>query len=355
MDADTSTLSPEGNAAREPDQEMEKKRREAQNFAALGNQLQSQKRFAESFDFYSKSRQAFEKLGDREGTALQLKQMAYIKEIMGEFATSATFYQESKKIFRELENKDQFAEVADRIGKTLYKERKFEDAIKEYQEAIDFGCQGGDLYNNVGFIYITIHRVKEAGPHLEKAREIRAAENNEYLDITLNNLGTVAFLEKRYDDARVFFTESLDANRRKLKEDRTISFIVFAQGSEEEEGKPPFECYNDVCTRSAESLNLAAAYAMTGDREKSLHYCNEAHAHDPDGAYLSLPSAWIYLSLNERDRALQYFKRVLSIHPSFEQVKKIVDRINPYAFEKVGRNESCPCGSGKKFKKCHGQ
>jgi preprotein translocase subunit SecA len=23
-------------------------------------------------------------------------------------------------------------------------------------------------------------------------------------------------------------------------------------------------------------------------------------------------------------------------------------------FENVGRNEPCPCGSGKKFKKCHG-
>jgi uncharacterized protein YecA (UPF0149 family) len=23
-------------------------------------------------------------------------------------------------------------------------------------------------------------------------------------------------------------------------------------------------------------------------------------------------------------------------------------------FEKVGRNDPCPCGSGKKYKKCHG-
>jgi uncharacterized protein YecA (UPF0149 family) len=26
--------------------------------------------------------------------------------------------------------------------------------------------------------------------------------------------------------------------------------------------------------------------------------------------------------------------------------------INPNAIGRVGRNESCPCGSGKKFKKC---
>jgi preprotein translocase subunit SecA len=28
---------------------------------------------------------------------------------------------------------------------------------------------------------------------------------------------------------------------------------------------------------------------------------------------------------------------------------------NPDSWGKVGRNEPCPCGSGKKFKHCHGQ
>ncbi len=28
---------------------------------------------------------------------------------------------------------------------------------------------------------------------------------------------------------------------------------------------------------------------------------------------------------------------------------------NPATWGNVGRNESCPCGSGKKFKQCHGQ
>ncbi len=27
---------------------------------------------------------------------------------------------------------------------------------------------------------------------------------------------------------------------------------------------------------------------------------------------------------------------------------------NPATWGKVGRNEPCPCGSGKKFKHCHG-
>ena len=28
--------------------------------------------------------------------------------------------------------------------------------------------------------------------------------------------------------------------------------------------------------------------------------------------------------------------------------------VNPYAGMNIGRNEPCPCGSGKKYKQCHG-
>ena len=35
---------------------------------------------------------------------------------------------------------------------------------------------------------------------------------------------------------------------------------------------------------------------------------------------------------------------------SYQEDEKIKDM----SFKKVGRNEKCPCGSGKKFKYCHG-
>ena len=172
------------------DQELEKMRREAQNLDALATQLQSQKRFAEAFDFYNKSRNVYQKIGDKEAAAQQLTHMAYLKELLGEFEASLGHYQESKELFRETNNKEDFAEVTDRIAKTFYREKKYEEAIKEYTDAIEFGCQGGDLFNNTGFIYITLNKIKEALPYLEKAREIRAAEESEFLDISINNLGT---------------------------------------------------------------------------------------------------------------------------------------------------------------------
>ena len=37
-----------------------------------------------------------------------------------------------------------------------------------------------------------------------------------------------------------------------------------------------------------------------------------------------------------------------------EEKEKIPDNANKKEEKKVGRNEKCPCGSGKKFKHCHG-
>jgi hypothetical protein len=45
--------------------------------------------------------------------------------------------------------------------------------------------------------------------------------------------------------------------------------------------------------------------------------------------------------------------------PSVERidfVKTIQDyKVQPKVYPKVGRNDPCPCGSGKKYKRCHGQ
>ena len=37
-----------------------------------------------------------------------------------------------------------------------------------------------------------------------------------------------------------------------------------------------------------------------------------------------------------------------------KEKNEINDTNDQQNFNKVGRNEKCPCGSGKKFKHCHG-
>jgi uncharacterized protein YecA (UPF0149 family) len=38
-----------------------------------------------------------------------------------------------------------------------------------------------------------------------------------------------------------------------------------------------------------------------------------------------------------------------------ERKTAFVEKVDNTKVPKVGRNELCPCGSGKKYKKCHGR
>ncbi|HPQ47262.1 MAG TPA: SEC-C metal-binding domain-containing protein, partial [Clostridia bacterium] len=55
---------------------------------------------------------------------------------------------------------------------------------------------------------------------------------------------------------------------------------------------------------------------------------------------------WLYL-LKEWDNVLSLEERV--------EIKKQYNVDNTAVSQKVGRNDPCPCGSGKKYKKCCGQ
>lgn len=62
---------------------------------------------------------------------------------------------------------------------------------------------------------------------------------------------------------------------------------------------------------------------------------------------LAVPAEWLY-SLEEWDNILSEEKRT-ELTKEYKRSKTVVNE------EKVGRNEPCPCGSGKKFKKCCGK
>ena len=51
------------------------------------------------------------------------------------------------------------------------------------------------------------------------------------------------------------------------------------------------------------------------------------------------------------------FKEVaISLNITAEKPSRFISDVNiDSTLNKVGRNELCPCGSGKKFKKCHGK
>jgi len=57
----------------------------------------------------------------------------------------------------------------------------------------------------------------------------------------------------------------------------------------------------------------------------------------------------------EKDSSPFYAKPGESVYGNqAERVQNVVKKRGEYNGQKVGRNDPCPCGSGKKFKKCHG-
>jgi preprotein translocase subunit SecA len=45
---------------------------------------------------------------------------------------------------------------------------------------------------------------------------------------------------------------------------------------------------------------------------------------------------------------------VLLLQEAPRKAKGPVDPQDPSTWGKIGRNDACPCGSGKKYKHCHG-
>ena len=38
-----------------------------------------------------------------------------------------------------------------------------------------------------------------------------------------------------------------------------------------------------------------------------------------------------------------------------EETQRLASALTPEQMQRTGRNDPCPCGSGKKFKQCHGK
>ena len=89
----------------------------------------------------------------------------------------------------------------------------------------------------------------------------------------------------------------------------------------------------DIKIRMSVSIEELAMEIYSGDLEKEISLLSIAEKHGPIG-------------LTEFDTIVLWMK---------DEGIEGYSRITPaQLFEKVGRNEPCPCGSGKKFKKCHG-
>ena len=139
----------------------------------------------------------------------------------------------------------------------------------------------------------------------------------------------------------------------------------------------------EFCAPDNMKGEVALAYARSGDRERALAQVltNLETAEEPFVA--EHKAGDVYDELGEPDAAEAYYRRSLALAEtaadrrqamvsitrlmidsgrereaaafiSQEQAATATGKAARERFPTVGRNDLCPCGSGKKYKKCHG-
>jgi len=100
--------------------------------------------------------------------------------------------------------------------------------------------------------------------------------------------------------------------------------------------------------------NSAMVALMRGHKEEAQNLAQKAVELDKEQGYPYAVLGWIYKVNGDAQAAGHSFRRAVTKEPNNPAFKASLDCTNPYLNQKLGRNEPCPCGSGKKFKKCHG-
>ena len=108
---------------------------------------------------------------------------------------------------------------------------------------------------------------------------------------------------------------------------------------------------DNLSTKEFTSLNSLKDYVKDNDIDKTWHQVEEVKkVIDWEKLYYNMVAVeahWLY-NLEGWNGILSEDKKK-ELQKAFKATKTVVKD------DKIGRNEPCPCGSGKKFKKCCGK
>ncbi len=319
-----------------------------------GERFQEYNKTEEALESYRDAGRIFRKINDLDGMGRTSYHMGECLEAQDKFSDAGDMYQESKGYFEKMGDKRRIGIASDRLAKTHYWKGSLDEAIAEYEDAIEKGTRTSEVFNNQAFLLIENNDLEKAHQRLEEALKLRRDEESSEIHITLNNLGVLEYLKGNHQKAYDLFDEGIKADMRVPEEDRSIQFMVYCKPSFKDEEFASYRVFRDVNTKVCLMMNLAASAEVLGKSSQADTLLEESLDAERDYAYTQEGAGFIYLSRGDEKTALEHFRRAVPYDPANPDLKKVIGMINPYLNMKVGRNDSCPCGSGKKYKKCHG-
>ncbi|MBI2470937.1 MAG: tetratricopeptide repeat protein [Planctomycetes bacterium] len=266
----------------------------------IGGILDKQGDLKGALEKYKESLRIKEEIGNKSGIATSLNNIGGILDKQGDLKGALEKYKESLKIVEEIGDKSGIARSLNNIGFILDTQGDLKGALEKYRESLKIVEEIGDKsgiatsLNNIGGI---LHKQGDVKGALEKYKEsLRIEEeigDNSGIARSFHNIGTLYTDDKNYRLALVnLFKSKALQNQIGIKEQATINYI--------------FKIRNAQGLKNFKILAREVFHSLPEDLKPSIN--------------------------------LEEFFEDKTVHTDKE----------------VGRNAPCPCGSGKKYKRCCG-
>lgn len=333
---------------------------QARAFEALGTSAYRKNDHRSAMAYFRAALAVYRKLEDKAGLARTLRDLGSLQSDLAQDGEAETNFEEAKTFFKELDDIEGQMACITNVGLLHYRQGGPQASVKVYEKSFEEDeINHYLLYNNAGFLKLVVHEYPEARDFLSKAeadlKERGAMDDNAAL--LYLNLAIVEALEESFEEALVH----LDEARKYFDEypdGRAVELILCANQDEvKSDGFEPFLVVEDADKDGVIALNKAAVLARQDAKnlDEAIALAEEGMTVDRSMAYPYYGLGWLYMRKGDSQKATTYFKRAAGLDSQNEAIKRALQTVNPYIEQKVGRNEPCPCGSGKKFKKCHGK
>lgn len=164
-------------------------------------------------------------------------------------------------------------------------------------------------------------------------------------------------LESPADDLRGVITGMIDANagegEEKEAEKNRIKEIVEKTENPEAFRRPLLMMLDTLWMNhleDLESLRESVRIRAYGQHDPLVEYRRESHV--LYRRMLETFDSWVYENLSR----IKVIPKEEQVEPDVKPAEEVAAELHmrPEELAKVGRNDPCPCGSGKKYKRCHG-
>lgn len=397
--------------AAETEEKLGKPEKAAQRYANVGHSMYAQRKADLARRSFQKALDTYTQLGNVEGRAAQLSNLGLVEGDQGEYEPAVEYFNQAAQLYKELG--DAIGEIAQivRVGHVRRAQEQYGEAIQQYETAlnryrdISYPMGEGDTLVEMGQLHFEKkdwqkargcldaakalfskvgHREKEAlclmlmanadkgcgetdaaMSAMQQAMELyKQADNSLGIANVVSQMGLLHYEQQHFDDAERLYLESLAEFRNREDTEGEANLLsnlgtLYYQTDKLAKAREYYQNALSLLRKMNHPAGIAGLLmnlSFVSEKEGKL-----------DEARTQLEEAKeIYDQLHMRDQSAAIDRRTATLEEkarrSLEQMRAELSQgffkggSSPSgAAGKVGRNDPCPCGSGKKYKKCCGQ